>query len=643
MRNLTMLMDYYELTMSNGYFEKGFKDKMVVFDMFYRKNPDNGGFVVSAGLEQLIEYIENMHFSKEDIEFLRSKGEFSEGFLQYLADFKFTGNIDALPEGTICYPNTPIVTVTAPVIEAQLIETMLLLTMNFQSLIATKASRICRTAAESGAVVMEFGARRAHGGDAAILGARAAYIGGAAATATVMADERFGVPAIGTMAHSWIQFFDNEYEAFKAYAEVYPDNCTLLIDTYDILNSGLVNAIRVAKEVLEPAGKRLKGVRIDSGDLAYFSKKIRKTLDAHDMQDCKIVVSNSVDEFLMQSLKKQNASIDSYGVGERMITSKSDPVFGGVYKLAAVQNDAGEFVPKIKISENVEKITNPGRKKLWRIYSRETGYALADLITMYDEEVNGDEPFAYVDPVKPWKKMKFENVDVKELQVPIFRDGKLVYDKPELDAIKAYVTEQLDRLMQEDSRVIDGKKVPFRLQQEDFAQALGVPASQKYEKIGDSYLKRVFTLLRQYSDNPVEDQLKLWDICIFNYLIGNTDNHIKNIGLLYGKDRRTIRLAPAYDIVSTMIYEESTEQMAMAIDGELDIRKITKESFRAEARHIGLGERIAMRRFEQMQNSFERALAQAKEEIQDAGYPGVEEIYEKILRKNQPNHHLNRQ
>ena len=481
MRNLTMLMDYYELTMSNGYFEKGFKDKMVVFDMFYRKNPDNGGFVVSAGLEQLIEYIENMHFSGEDIEFLRSKGEFSEGFLQYLADFKFTGNIDALPEGTICYPNTPLVTVTAPVIEAQLIETMLLLTMNFQSLIATKASRICRTAAESGAVVMEFGARRAHGGDAAILGARAAYIGGAAATATVMADEQFGVPAIGTMAHSWIQFFDTEYEAFKAYAEVYPDNCTLLIDTYDILNSGLLNAIRVAKEVLEPAGKRLKGVRIDSGDLAYFSKKIRKTLDAHDMQDCKIVVSNSVDEFLMQSLKKQNASINSYGVGERMITSKSDPIFGGVYKLAAVQNDAGEFVPKIKISENVEKITNPGRKKLWRIYSRETGYALADLITMYDEVVNGDEPFAYVDPVKPWKKMRFENVDVKELQVPIFRDGKLVYDKPELDAIKAYVTEQLDyQIWEEEQRFtnphihyVDLSKKLYEVKEEMLSQGQG--------------------------------------------------------------------------------------------------------------------------------------------------------------------------
>ena len=362
MRNLTMLMDYYELTMANGYFVNGFKDKIACFDMFYRRNPDNGGFVVSAGLEQLMEYIENMHFTDEDIAYLKGKGEFSEEFLAYLADFKFTGNIDAVPEGTICYPNTPIVTVTAPVIEAQLIETMLLLTVNFQSLIATKASRICRAAKDAGQIVMEFGARRAHGSDAAILGARAAYIGGADATATVIADEMYGIPAIGTMAHSWIQFFDTEYEAFKAYAEVYPDNCTLLIDTYDILKSGVVNAIKVAKDVLIPMGKRLKGVRIDSGDLAYFSKKLRKILDAEGMSDCKIVVSNSIDEYLIKSLQKQGAKIDSYGVGERMITSKSDPVFGGVYKLAAVQNDKGEFVPKIKISENVEKITNPGGK-----------------------------------------------------------------------------------------------------------------------------------------------------------------------------------------------------------------------------------------------------------------------------------------
>lgn len=452
MRNLTMLMDYYELTMANGYFVNGFKDKITCFDMFYRRNPDNGGFVVAAGLEQLMEYIENMHFSDEDIAYLKGKGEFSEDFLAYLADFKFTGNIDAVPEGTICYPNTPIVTVTAPIIEAQLIETMLLLTVNFQSLIATKASRICRAAKDAGQVVMEFGARRAHGSDAAILGARAAYIGGADATATVIADELYGIPAIGTMAHSWIQFFDTEYEAFKAYAEVYPDNCTLLIDTYDILKSGVVNAIKVAKDVLIPMGKRLKGVRIDSGDLAYFSKKLRKILDAEGMSDCKIVVSNSIDEYLIKSLQKQGAKIDSYGVGERMITSKSDPVFGGVYKLAAVKNDNGEFVPKIKISENVEKITNPGRKKLWRIYSRETGYGLADLLTLYDEEVDVSKPYPYVDPIKPWKKMKFVNVDVKELQVPIFENGKLVYDKPALKEIKDYVSYQLDKLVWEEEQ-----------------------------------------------------------------------------------------------------------------------------------------------------------------------------------------------
>jgi len=394
MRNLTMLMDYYELTMSNGYFEKGFKDKMVVFDMFYRKNPDNGGFVVSAGLEQLIEYIENMHFSKEDIEFLRSKGEFSEGFLQYLADFKFTGNIDALPEGTICYPNTPIVTVTAPVIEAQLIETMLLLTMNFQSLIATKASRICRTAAESGAVVMEFGARRAHGGDAAILGARAAYIGGAAATATVMADERFGVPAIGTMAHSWVMTFDSEYDAFKAYAESYPDGTVLLVDTYDVLKSGVPNAIRTAREVLEPMGKKLIGIRLDSGDLAYLSKEARKMLDEAGLPDCMIVASNSLDEYTISSLNRQGAKIDSYGVGERLITSSSTPVFGAVYKLVAIQKD-GKFIPRIKISETAEKITNPGIKEVYRVYD-ENGKAVADYLAVKGEQIRDFDPVRYV-------------------------------------------------------------------------------------------------------------------------------------------------------------------------------------------------------------------------------------------------------
>ena len=480
MRNLTMLMDYYELTMSNGYFVKGFKDKIVVFDMFYRRNPDNGGFVVAAGLEQLIEYIQNINFTEDDIEYLRGKREFSEDFLRYLRDFRFTGTIEAVPEGTICYPNTPIVTVTAPVIEAQLIETMLLLTINFQSLIATKASRICRSAGDAGSVVMEFGARRAHGADAAVLGARAAYIGGAGATATVLADEQYGIPAVGTMAHSWIQFFDTEFEAFKAYAEVYPDNCTLLIDTYDIIKSGAVNAIRVAKEILEPMGKRLKGVRIDSGDLAYFSKKLRRMFDAEGMQDCKIVVSNSIDEFLIKSLQKQGASIDSYGVGERMITSKSDPVFGGVYKLAAVCGSNGEFIPKIKISENIEKITNPGRKKLWRVYSRETGYGLADLLTMYDEEVDISKPFPYVDPVKPWKKMQFENVDIRELQVTIFRDGKLVYDRPALDEIRKYVEYQLDNQVWEEEQRYENPHIHY------------VDLSKKLYKIKEGMLEREY-------------------------------------------------------------------------------------------------------------------------------------------------------
>ena len=353
MRNLTMLMDYYELTMANGYYVTGNKDKIAVFDMFYRTNPDEGGFVISAGLEMLIDYIQGLKFTDDDIEYLRGRNMFDEGFLEYLRNFKFTGTIEAVPEGTIVYPNIPIVTVTAPRIEDQLIETMLLICINFQSLIATKANRIARAAGD--AVVMEFGARRAQGPDAAVWGTRACFIGGVNTTATVMADQQFGVTAVGTMAHSWIEFFPSEYDAFKAYAEIYPDNSVLLIDTYDILESGLPNAIKVAHEVLEPMGKRLKGVRIDSGDLAYFSKAIRRKLDEEGLTDCSVVVSNSVDEYLIDSLNKQGARINSYGVGERMITSKSDPVFGGVYKLVAVK-DGDTFTPKIKISENIEKI-----------------------------------------------------------------------------------------------------------------------------------------------------------------------------------------------------------------------------------------------------------------------------------------------
>ncbi len=443
-------MDYYELTMANGYFETGHKDTIAVFDMFYRKNPDGGGFVVSAGLEMLIDYVLNLHFTDDDIAYLRSRNMFSEGFLDYLANFKFTGTIEAVPEGTIVYPNTPIVTVTAPVIEAQLMETMLLICINYQSLIATKACRIVRAAGDS--AIMEFGARRAQGPDAAVWGARACFIGGVNVTATVEADLEFGIKAVGTMAHSWVEFFPSEFDSFKAYAEIYPDDCTLLIDTYDILKSGLPNAIRVAKEVLEPKGKRLKGVRIDSGDLAYFSKKIRKKLDENGLNDCAVVVSNSVDEYLINSLTTQGAKIDSYGVGERMITSKSDPVFNGVYKLVAVK-EGDTFIPKIKVSENVEKITNPGKKKLWRIYNKESGKAVADLLTMENEVVDGDKAFAYVDPTKPWKRMSFENVIAKPLQVTIIKEGELVYEKPSLKEIQTFVKEQLkNEIWEEEQR-----------------------------------------------------------------------------------------------------------------------------------------------------------------------------------------------
>ena len=440
-RNLTMLMDFYELTMSNGYFVKGLKDIKVVFDMFYRRNPDNGGFVICAGLEQLVEYIQNLSFEDEDIEYLKSKNMFDGRFLDYLRNFKFTGDMYAVPEGTIVYPNTPLVTVVAPLIDAQLIETMLLLTINHQSLIATKANRIVRAAGD--ASVMEFGARRAQGSDAAIYGARACYIGGVGATATAISDEMFGVPAVGTMAHSFVQFFDSEYEAFKAYAEVYPDNCILLIDTYNVLDSGVQNAIKVAKEVLEPMGKRLKGVRIDSGDLAYLTKKVRKILDSAGCEDCSIVVSNSIDEYLITSLNKQGARINSYGVGERMITAKSEPVFGGVYKLAAVESESGVYEPKIKISENVEKITNPGFKTLWRIYDRDSGYGIADVITLADEIIDDTKPYPYMDEIKPWKRRSFTNFTCEKLQKQIFAGGKLVYELPTLKEIQQKVREQL--------------------------------------------------------------------------------------------------------------------------------------------------------------------------------------------------------
>lgn len=445
-RSLAMLMDFYELTMSNAYFNEGIKDKVVYFDMFFRKVPEGGGFAIMAGLEQVIDYISSLGFSEEDVHYLRGLNIFSEKFLEYLLGFKFSGSIYAIPEGTPIFPSEPMITVKAPIIEAQLVETMLLLTVNHQSLIATKANRVVRAA--GGRTVLEFGARRAQGYDGAIYGARAAFIGGVNGTATTLAGEMFDMPVSGTMAHSWVQLFNTEYDAFRTYAENYPSDCTLLVDTYSVLGSGIPNAIKVAKEVLEPMGKRLKGVRLDSGDIAYLSRKSRKLLDEAGLTDCKIVASNSLDEYTITSLLNQGAKIDAFGVGERLVTSKSEPVFGGVYKLAAVEED-GQIIPRIKLSENVEKVSNPGYKKLYRLFDKDTHKAIADVITLAEEKINDDEPYKIFDPVHTWKKKTLKNFYAKELQVPVFEDGKLVYNSPSLKEIREYSIREVDKLWEE--------------------------------------------------------------------------------------------------------------------------------------------------------------------------------------------------
>lgn len=445
-RNLGMLMDFYELTMSNAYLKEGIKDKVVYFDMFFRKVPEQGGFAIMAGIEEVIEYIENLTFFEGDIEYLRSLNLFDEAFLEYLLTFKFSGSIYAIPEGTPIFPGEPILTVKAPIIEAQLIETMILLTINHQCLIATKANRVVRAA--EGRQVLEFGARRAQGYDGAIYGARAAFIGGVDGTATTIAGEKFGIPVSGTMAHSWIQLFGDEFEAFKTYAQNYPDGCVLLVDTYSVLKSGLPNAIRVAKEILEPMGKRLKGIRLDSGDMAYLSRKSREILDKNGLEDCKIIASNSLDEYTISSLLTQGAKIDSFGVGERLVTSKSEPVFGGVYKLAAVENN-GKIEARIKLSENPEKVSNPGYKKVYRLFDIETDKAIADVITLADEIIDDSKPYKIFDQVHTWKKKTVTNFYAKELQVPIFEEGKLVYKSPELKEIRKYCLEEVNKLWQE--------------------------------------------------------------------------------------------------------------------------------------------------------------------------------------------------
>ena len=447
--NMTMLCDFYELTMGNGYFEIGYKDRITYFDVFFRKVPDGGGFAIAAGLEQLIDYIENLHFTDEDIAYLRGRKLFSEEFLAYLKDFRFTGDIYAIPEGTPVFPREPLVVVRAPAIEAQLIETFTLLTVNHQSLIATKANRIVRAA--RGRTVLEFGSRRAQGADAAIIGARAAYIGGCHGTACTISDEIYGVPAGGTMAHAWVQMFDSELEAFKAYCRIYPTNATLLVDTYNTLESGVPNAIRAFNEVLKPMGITKCGIRLDSGDIAYLSQKARKMLDEAGWETCQISASNSLDEHLIQDLLLQDAKIDMFGVGERMITAKSEPVFGGVYKLVAVEKD-GEITPKIKVSENVEKITVPHFKKIYRLYGNDTGKAIADYMTVYDETVDDSHDLEIFDPNATWKKKTVYDFTARELLVPIFINGKRVYDCPPLEQVRDYCKAQVDTLWDEVKR-----------------------------------------------------------------------------------------------------------------------------------------------------------------------------------------------
>lgn len=447
-RNLTMLTDFYELTMANGYFKNGFKDTIAYFDMFFRTIPDGGGYVIMAGVEQLVDYFRNLSFSKEDIDYLRGKG-FSEDFLDYLANFRFACDVWTMPEGTPIFPGEPIVKVKGPVIQAQFVETMVLLTINHQSLIATKANRVVRAA--QGRAVMEFGSRRAQGFDGAVYGARAAYIGGCAGTACTISDEMFGTPALGTMAHSWVQLFDSEYDAFKAYAEEYPDACTLLVDTYNVLHSGVPNAIKVFDEVLAPMGKRPKGIRIDSGDIAYLSRKARKMLDDAGYPDCSIVASNSLDEYIIRDMLLQGAKVDSFGVGERLITSSSSPVLGGVYKLCAVEKD-GEIIPKIKLSENVQKITTPGNKRVYRLYDRESGKAAADLITLASETVDDSRPYELFDPDFTWKRKTLTNYTARELLEPLFRKGECVYKERNIEEIKSYCREQIDTLWDEVTR-----------------------------------------------------------------------------------------------------------------------------------------------------------------------------------------------
>ena len=448
-RNLTTIMDFYELTMAAGYLEEGYEDKISVFDMFFRKIPDGGGFAIMAGLDTFIDAVEHLSFTEEDIAYLRGTGVFNEKFLEYLKHFRLHCSIWAIPEGTPIFPREPIVTVEGPSMECQLLETLLLVTFNHQCLVATKANRIVRSA--QGRPVMEFGARRAQGYDAAVYGARAAYIAGCSSTSCVMAARDFGIPASGTMAHSWVQMFPSEYEAFKKYAQLYPDGCVLLVDTYNVTKSGVPNAIKVFDEVLKPLGKRPKGIRIDSGDIAYLSKRARKMLDEAGYEDCPICASNSLDEYIVRDLILQGARVDSFGIGENLITAKSDPVFGGVYKLAAIK-EGDTYIPKIKVSESIEKLTTPHLKKVWRIYDNYTGKAMADYVTIFDEQVDAAQGLTLFDPIQTWKQRTYANCTARCITTPIYQGGALVYERPGVQAIREYCKAQVDGLWEESLR-----------------------------------------------------------------------------------------------------------------------------------------------------------------------------------------------
>lgn len=443
-RNLTMLVDFYELTMANGYLKNGMKDKVACFDMFFRKVPEGGGFAIAAGLKQIIQYIKEIKFTDADIEYLKSKNIFCEEFLSYLRNFEFQCDVWAVPEGTPVFPNEPLVKVKGPIMQAQFIETMVLLSINHQTLIATKANRIKRAA--QGREVLEFGSRRAQGYDGSVYGARAAYIGGVDSTSCTIAEPLFGVKASGTMAHSWVQSFDTEYDAFKTWAETYPDNCTFLVDTYNVLKSGIPNAIKVFKEIIVPKGYKPRAVRLDSGDLAYLSKKARKMLDEAGFDYVKIVASNSLDEYTIDSLLKQDSALDCFGVGERLITAKSEPVFGGVYKLVEMENNQGNMVPKIKISENEIKITNPANKKIYRLYEKDTGKAIADVLVLADEVIDDSKPYEIFHPIHTWKKKVLGNFTARPLLVQIFSKGKCVYDSPNEHEIRDYRAKEIATL-----------------------------------------------------------------------------------------------------------------------------------------------------------------------------------------------------